>query len=136
VAIGCVAVLALMLGLPLTYAYGGARTFGYLAGSAGLSVVLIYLAVNLSAIRAFRTGFRGEFRFWRHLFIPATAVVFFLFPLWGILHPRGRTLMDLLPFAALGWLGLGVIAAGVLRVRRPASFEALDRVFLPADNDL
>ena len=43
--------------------YGGARTFGYLAGGAGLSVVLIYLAVNVSAIRAFRTGFRDDFRF-------------------------------------------------------------------------
>ena len=46
VAIGCVGGLALVLGLPLTYAYGGARMFGYLAGAAGLSVVLIYLAVN------------------------------------------------------------------------------------------
>ena len=135
VAIGCVAVLALALGLPLTYAYGGARTFGYLAGAAGLSVVLIYLAVNLSAIRAFRTGFRAEFRVSRHLVIPAAAAVFFLFPLWGILHPRGRALMDLLPFTALGWLGLGFIVAGVLRARRPARFEALGRVFLPADDN-
>ena len=135
VAIGCVAVLALVLGLPLTYGYGGARTFGYLAGAAGLSVVLVYLAVNLSAIRAFRTGFRDEFRFWRHLFIPATAAVFFLFPLWGIFHPHAWALMSLLPFAALGWLCLGVIAAGVLRARRPASFEALGRVFAPADDD-
>ena len=54
---------------------------GPLAG--GLSVVFAYLAVNVSAIRAFRTGFRGEFRFWRHLLAPATAAVFFLFPLWG-----------------------------------------------------
>jgi amino acid transporter len=135
VAIGCVTVLALMLGLPLTYAYGGARTFGYLAGAGGLSVVLVYLAVNLSVIRAFRTGFRDEFRFWRHLFVPATAVVFFLFPLWGILHPRGRALMDLLPFTALGWLGLGVIAVVVLRTRRPESFQAMGRVFAPADDD-
>ena len=136
VAIGCVAALALMLGLPLTYAYGGVRTFGYLAGGAGLSVVLIYLAVNVSAIRAFRTGFRDDFRYCRHLVIPATAVVFLLFPLWGILHPRGRSLMDLLPFAALGWLCLGVIAASALRARRPASFEALGRISLRADNDL
>jgi len=113
--------LALALGLPLTYAYGGARTFGYLAGAAGLSVVLIYLAVNLSAIRAFRTGFRAEFRVWRHLVIPAAAAVFFLFPLWGVLHPRGRALMDMLPFTALGWLGLGFIAAGVLRARQPGA---------------
>jgi hypothetical protein len=43
--------------------------------------------------------------------------------------------MDLLPFTALGWLGLGFIAAGVLRARRPARFEALGRVFLPADDN-
>ena len=106
-----------MLGLPLTYTYGGARAFGYLAGGAGLSVVLIYLAVNVSAIRTFRTGFRDDFRFCRHLFIPATAIVFLLFPLWGILHPHGGTLMDLLPFAALGWLCLGVIVASTVRTR-------------------
>jgi amino acid transporter len=35
VAIGCVAALALMLGLPLTFTYGGARAFGYLAGALG-----------------------------------------------------------------------------------------------------
>jgi hypothetical protein len=28
--------------------------------------------------------------------------------------------MDLLPFTALGWLGLGFIAVGVLRARRSA----------------
>ncbi len=132
VAIGCVAALTLVLGLPLTYAYGGARTFAYLAGAAGLSVVLIYLAVNIAAIRAFRTEFRDEFRLGRHLLVPATAAVLFLFPLWGILHPRARTLADLLPFVALGWLGLGAIVAAILRARRPASFETLGRVFTPA----
>ena len=132
VSIGCVAVLALVLGLPLTYADGGARTFGYLAGAGGLSIVLVYLAVNIAAIRAFRTEFRDQFRLWRHLLVPATAAVLFLFPLWGILHPHARTLADLLPFAALGWLGLGAIAVGVLRARRPESFETLGRVFMPA----
>ena len=37
VAIGCLAVLTLLLGLPLTYAYGGTRAFGYLAGAGGLA---------------------------------------------------------------------------------------------------
>jgi amino acid transporter len=46
VSIGCVAMLTLVLGLPLTYADGGTRTFGYLAGAGGLSVVLVYLAVE------------------------------------------------------------------------------------------
>lgn len=133
VAIGCAAVLTLVLGLPLTYAYGGARTFGYLAGAAGLSVVLVYLAVNVSVIHAFRTSFRAEFRFWRHLLVPGAAIAFFLLPLWGIVQPRGRTLMDLLPFTALVWLCLGVVAVAVLRARRPASFHALGRVFVPAD---
>jgi amino acid transporter len=132
IAIGCTAVLTVVLGLPLTYANGGVRTFGYLAGAGGLSVVLVYLAVNIATIRAFRTEFRDEFRLGRHLLIPATAAVLFLFPLWGILHPHAHTLVDLLPFAALGWLCLGAIAAGVLRARRPTSLETLGKVFLPA----
>ena len=135
VAIGCVAVLTLVLGLPLTYVVGGARTFGYLAGAGGLSVVLIYLAVNIAAIRAFRTEFRAEFRPWRHLILPGVAAVLFLFPLWGILHPRAHALVDLLPFAALGWLGLGIVTAGVLRSRRPASFATLGRVFMPTEGN-
>ncbi len=135
VSIGCVAMLTLVLGLPLTYADGGARTFAYLAGAGGLSVVLVYLAVNIAAIRAFRTEFRSEFRLWRHLLLPATAAVLLLFPLWGILYPHARTLVGLLPFAALGWLCLGAIAARVLRTRRPVGLEALGRVFTqPSDN--
>ena len=133
VAIGCAAVVTLLLGLPLTYAYGGVRAFGYLAGAGGLAGVLVYLAVNLAVIRVFRTEFRDEFRLGRHLLIPATASVIFLFPLWGILHPPAYTLVNLLPFAALGWLCLGVIAAGILRTRRPASFETLGSVFMPED---
>jgi amino acid transporter len=53
------------------------------SGAGGLSVVLVYFAVNVSSIRAFRTKFRGEFRLWRHLLVPATATACFLFPLWG-----------------------------------------------------
>ena len=133
--IGWIALLALVLGLPLTYAYSGPRTFGYLAGVGGLAIVLIYLAVNVAVIRAFRTEFRAEFRPWRHLLIPATAAILFLFPLWGIVHPRVYTLVSLLPFAALGWLGIGAIVAGVLRARRPASFAALGKVFMPGVDD-
>jgi amino acid transporter len=133
VSIACVAAFALMLGLPLTYRYGGARTFGYIAGAGGLAVVLVYLAVNIAVIRAFRTEFRDEFSLWRHLIVPATAVVLFLFPLWGILHPRAHQLADLLHFTALGWLCVGVIVAVILRARRPSSFETLGRVFMPAD---
>ena len=135
VAIGFMAVVTLLLGLPLTYAYGGARTFGYLAGIAGLAVVLIYMTVNLAVIRTFRTEFRDEFRLGRHLLIPATATALFLFPLWGILHPHDYTLMNLLPFTALGWLCIGVIAAGVLRARRPATFAALGSIFTAADDN-
>lgn len=133
IAIGSIAVLTLALGLPLTYADGGPRTFRYLAGAGALSVVLIYLAVNIAVIRAFRTEFRDQFRLWRHLLFPAAAAVLFLFPLWGILHPRAYTLVNLLPFVALGWLCLGVIVLCVLRAKRPAGLEALGRVFMPAE---
>jgi amino acid transporter len=115
VAIGWLAVITLVIGLPLTYVYGGVPTFGYLAGIGGLPVVLIYLAVNIAVIRAFRTEFRDEFRLGRHLLIPAAAALVFLFPLWGILFPNG------------------VVVAGVLRARRPAMFQALGRAVAPDD---
>jgi amino acid transporter len=127
VAIGCVAALALLLGLPLTYLAGGALAFGYLAGAGGLAVVLVYLALNVAIIRAFRGEFRAEFRLGRHLLVPAAAAVAFACPLWGVLHPHRLT--DLLPFLAIGWLGLGAIAAAVLQARRPGRFAALGRVF-------
>jgi len=133
VAIGFIATLTLALGLPLTYALGGASTAGYLLAAGGLAVVLVYLTGNLAVIRAFRTEFRDEFNPWRHLIIPAAAVVIFLFPLWGILHPPDYTLVNLLPFAALGWLCVGAIAAIVLRARRPDRFNALGQVFMTSE---
>jgi amino acid transporter len=115
----------------LTYVDGGVPTFGYLAGIGGLPVVLIYFTVNIAVIRAFRTEFRDEFRPVPHLLIPAAASVVFLFPLWGILFPGAYTLANLLPFISLGWLLIGAIAAGILRARRPATFQALGRAVAP-----
>jgi hypothetical protein len=46
--------------------------------------------------------------------------------------PGAYTLMNLLPFLAFGWLAIGVVAAIVLRTRRPATFHALGRSFPPA----
>jgi amino acid transporter len=134
VSIGFLAILTVLIGLPLTARYSGGAAFRYLAGAGGLSVVLIYLAVNIAAIRAFRTEFRADFRVGRHLLVPATAAVLLLFPLWGIAHPHGHRLVDLLPFAALGWLGLGTVTASLLLARRPAGFQRLGRVFRPAES--
>jgi amino acid transporter len=134
VAIGWLAASTLVIGLVLTYVYGGVATFGYLAMIAGLPVVLIYLTVNVAVIRAFRTEFRSEFRPVRHLLIPVTASLVFLFPLWGILFPGSYTLMNLLPFIAFGWLLAGVMAAAILRTRQPAVFGGLGRVSAPEEH--
>ena len=80
--------LAWRWGHDLRVAQCGPRTFRYLAGTAALSVVLIYLAVNIATIRAFRTEFRDQFRLGRHLLLPAAATALFLFPLWGDPSPE------------------------------------------------
>ena len=133
VSIASVAVVALLLGLPLTYAYGGGHTFAYLAGAAGLSLVLIYLAVNIATIRAFRGEYREEFRIWRHVIVPAVAALLLLFPLWGILRPRTHRLVDLLPLASLAWLCLGLLAAGFLRARSPSRLGTMGKVFVTTE---
>jgi hypothetical protein len=60
-----------------------------------------------------------------------SASVVFLFPLWGILFPDAYTLANLLPFISLGWLLIGAMATGILRARRPATFQALGRAVAP-----
>ena len=62
-----------------------------------------------------------------HLLVPAAASVVVLFPLWGILFPGSYTL----PFISLGWPLIGAIAAGVLRARRPVTFQALGGAVAP-----
>jgi hypothetical protein len=39
--------------------------------------------------------------------------------------------ITLLPFISLGWLLIGAMAAGILRARRPATFQALGRAVAP-----
>jgi amino acid transporter len=131
VALGCVVVVSLALGLPLTLGIGGARTFGYLVAAGSLSIVLVYLMVNLAVMRAFRTEFRDEFRLWRHALIPGTATVVFLFSLWGVVHPSSYTLQTLLPFVSLAWLALGVVVVAVLRRRRGARLSTLGQYQAP-----
>jgi hypothetical protein len=65
---------------------------------------------------------------------PAAAAVLFLFPLLGLVDPHADTLVNLLPFGTLGWLGLGIIAVGVLRARQPATFQTLGKVFMPGES--
>jgi amino acid transporter len=86
-----------------------------------LAVVLVYTAVNIAVTRAFRTEFRDEFSVWRHLLIPAAAILVFLFPLWGIFFPGTYTLMNVLPFIALGWLLIGVAATALIRRAIPVA---------------
>jgi hypothetical protein len=98
---------------------------------AGFASPLVVLIAFVASLCCASTEFRDEFRLWPHLLVPVTAAVLFMFPLWGILHHPADKLVDVLPFTALGWLCLGAIAAGVLRTRRPTTFETLGRVFMP-----
>ena len=82
-AFGCVTGLALALGLPLTYSYGGARTFGYLAGAAGPSVVLQVLAAigvlaGHQAARWFAVAVIGLNAIGQMFFVPA-------YPFWALM---------------------------------------------------
>jgi hypothetical protein len=63
VAFGCVTGLALALGLPLTCSYGGARMFGYLAGAAGRSVVLITSPLTWFAVAVIGLNAIGQMFF-------------------------------------------------------------------------
>ena len=86
---------------------------------------------------------------WRAGFVPVSIVgvvvvtgVFYLLVVCAEAFALGRRgiagfigqaspLANLLPFISLGWLLIGAIAAGILRARRPATFQALGRAVAP-----
>jgi amino acid transporter len=130
VAIAVVSVFALVVGLPVTVAEGGFNTFAYLGAISGLAVIGCYLAVNVSCMIAFRTGYRADFSPVRHVLLPLGGIAIFAFPLVGTFYPQPASPYDKLPFVSVGWLVVGAIVAYELKRRRPELLGRIGRVFV------
>jgi amino acid transporter len=129
VAIAVAALFSLVVALPVTIAVGGFNTFGYIGGIAGLAFILLYIALAIGTMVAFRRQYRDSFNPAKHVIIPIVAIALFCIPLVGTFYPVPSFPYVLFPYITLAWLIAGLVVAAVLTRRRPHVVARLGRVF-------
>lgn len=114
VAVGISSVVVLVLSLPLTLAgIGLLDSFGYLGTVATFGFLVSYILVSVAAPLFLRK--RGELKA-RHVIFSVASVALLAIPLLGVLYPVPPSPFNLLPYAFLTLLVIGV--AHFLYIRR------------------
>jgi amino acid transporter len=130
VAVAVVAVLALVIGLPVSITQGGFLAFAYIGAVSGLSLILLFITVSIGVIVAFRTRFKREFNPIKHLVLPVLAIVTFGIPLVGTFYPKPASPFDVLPYIVVAWLLIGIGVAVWLTRNRSEVLGRIGRVFV------
>jgi amino acid transporter len=135
IAILGIGVLSIAVALPVSLHSGGFLTFAYLGGVAGIAFIIVYLSACIGVIAIFSRQWRTERRVLLHIVVPLIAIGLFCIPLVGTFYPVPASPFNVLPYIALAWLVIGIIAAIALRSRKPDLLSAIGRVFVEAEPD-
>jgi len=84
----------------------GTSVFGWLGTIGVLSLLLVYLATQVAAMRLFA----GRWKAWQYA-IPAVAVVLLLYTLYSNIYPLPSAPFNYFPYVVLAWIVVGVIVA-------------------------
>jgi amino acid transporter len=93
VAIAAVGAIGLIVGLPVSITQGGFLAFAYIGALSGLSLILLFIAVSVGVIVAFRRQYRADFNPILHVLLPVLGIATFSIPLVGTFYrcPRPRS---------------------------------------------
>jgi amino acid transporter len=130
-------IVGLGVALPLGFLFQPLPAFILIATMATAVIVLIYITVNLAAIRFYLTEHRSEFNFVKHLVIPLIGIAFFV-PAWlTAIGIRAFSFVAKLsgPARFTGlvvgiWLVLGVLYLTYLYARHPERVRNTGRIFI------
>lgn len=103
--------LALGAGIGASNAFSDTSSFGT------IGIVVIFIAINFALTTYYLRQHRGDFRWWRHLVIPAIGTVVFAYPLWESVKP---TLPSPSNWFGLGWIvliALSIVYGILVRAR-------------------
>ena len=135
VAIAAIAALALVVALPMSLNSGGFLAFAYLGGVAGIAFIIVYISACVGLVVIVNRQWRSERKIFTHIVVPVIAAGLFCIPLVGTFYPVPASPYDILPYIALAWLVIGIVAAVVIRRKRPELLAAIGRVFIEAEPD-
>ncbi|MCC6187475.1 MAG: APC family permease [Anaerolineales bacterium] len=108
--------------------------FGYLAGIGAIAIEVIYVFVSVAAIVWFRRSLGGEYSIVKHLLVPVVAIIGAGAALYGSLMPPADPLLRTMPYVAGGWILLGLLYIGALRLTRPGLVARIGRELSAMDS--
>lgn len=111
------------------------ETYGYFGALGTLSVLLVYIFINVAVFLYFSRKERSSFSLVRHVVIPLVATVAVCLPIYGLIYPVPDPPYNLLPYLLLAWGAIGVVVLALISRRRPGVVEAMGRAFESAEGE-
>jgi amino acid transporter len=115
-------ILAIVVGFPTVKGWaltGPTLVYGFLGGTGGIAVSVVYVALCISGLVYFRRVMGPEYNPLKHVVIPLIAVVAYALGIWGSIVGS-----PVAPFTAMApitgiWIVLGIGVVFYLRSRNP-----------------
>lgn len=93
---------------------GPTNFYNYCGTLGTISLLLVYVMVNLGAIKYFTTH-REHFSFWKHLISPIIGTIVLIYPIYSNLWPVPAFPMNLFPYIVVAWILIGLVLSGKKR---------------------
>jgi len=128
---------SVILGLVFGYLVFGdpATTYGYFGGLGTLSVLFVYIFINVSVFLYFFRKERENFSVVRHALIPLVATAAVCLPIRGLLYPVPAPPYNLWPYLLASWILIGLAILFYISRRRPELIEVMGRAFSESGTD-
>jgi amino acid transporter len=126
-AIVLVLVVALGMALTMGEAMGPELMFGFLATTASLGIIAVYVGIAMAGLAFFRRQYHPLHPI-KHVMVPVVGMALGLFALYASLFPAPPPPLNLAPYIALAWIVAGVVVVTVMGVRDPEKVRTLGRI--------
>jgi amino acid transporter len=122
---------ALVSSLLLGWKWGPLIGFFFIATLAVIVVVIVYILICFGCIWHYWTKRRSEFNAFLHFVLPLAGAILFFFPLYFQYYKAPPTYpVKYANWAALIWIGAGIVLTFVLSKTRPDRLRDMERVYV------
>jgi amino acid transporter len=122
---------ALVSALLLGWKWGPLIGFFFIATLAVIVVVIVYILICFGCIWHYWTKRRSEFNALLHFVLPMAGAILFFFPLYFQYYKAPPTYpIKYANWAALVWIGAGIVLTLVLSKTRPDRLRDMERVYV------
>jgi amino acid transporter len=131
IAIIWMSIFAVVCALLLGWKWGPLVGFALIATLAVIVVVVVYILICIGCIYHYWTKRRAEFNWLLHFILPAAGAVLFFFPLYYEYYKFPPTYpIKYANWAALVWIGVGIVLTVFLYARYPDRLRDMERVYV------